>query len=261
MASYLNFYETVQEANMRLRNTVVLYDKEPFFVLGVSNHISKGEEATKGEFRIYLTPFPYNQSAMKNCPAFNMPMDHPLFGPSMDNYLDQEEGKKAGVIRKKMSSNLFNQFRPFPLGFLNKKGELFYLERTPKRKTEQGLAAFMLAGGGVDFGIGLSTPTYNENFPRDLFNSAEMRDTILGIYPSLDEILAKYNSDSIVNKGVAFARDYAIVRGPVETLFLAHKRNVVGILPERSRQTLILSKEFFFLKEQIEATKYFVNIK
>ena len=72
MASYLNFYETVTEANMRLRQTVVLYDNEPYHVLAISDHISKGEEALKGEFRIYLAPFPHNSKTFGNCPAYTL---------------------------------------------------------------------------------------------------------------------------------------------------------------------------------------------
>src|SRR3546814_5918592 len=48
MVKYTNFYETVKEADMRLRHTLVMYDGEPYYVLLISDH------KKDGVFRIYM---------------------------------------------------------------------------------------------------------------------------------------------------------------------------------------------------------------
>ena len=48
MANHKNFYETIKEARMRLAQTVVMYDGEPYYVLALDNHKSDGI------FRVYL---------------------------------------------------------------------------------------------------------------------------------------------------------------------------------------------------------------
>jgi hypothetical protein len=48
MATHPNTFETVKEAMMRLRRTVVVYDGQPFVVLCITNH------KADGIFRIYL---------------------------------------------------------------------------------------------------------------------------------------------------------------------------------------------------------------
>src|SRR3546814_18111544 len=114
MVKYTNFYETVKEADMRLRHTLVMYDGEPYYVLLISDH------KKDGVFRIYMDKagnehgfafqreqVPYEASSSWNVTA-----------TVMDDWLEKNPDK--GVIRKMMNSPKFNQFKPFPLGMINK---------------------------------------------------------------------------------------------------------------------------------------------
>src|SRR5688572_1369118 len=126
MAQHLNFYENLQEAQMRLQGTIVVYDGEPYQVYHITEHKDK-------ILRVYMHPI--NQENVSSSQRPNL--DNFLYSNGNDRskipeYLDKwmEDNPKFGMLRKKMNSPAFNKFRPFPLGMVNDgKGRVFYVER------------------------------------------------------------------------------------------------------------------------------------
>ena len=60
------------------------------------------------------------------------------------------------------------------------------------------------------------------------------------------------------NAGVAFHREFSVVRGPVKTLFLCYKTDGVGIIGAGGG--LVLDSSYDYLKEQIEELNVFPYI-
>lgn len=98
-------YEDLPDAQMRLQNSVVLYDGEPVYI----TDISQGGEGDPKEdvFRVYACPLPYD-GAQK-------------------------------PLRKFISSRKFD-LAPFPMGFMNYRGRAYYCSRLPRRQQRQGLS-------------------------------------------------------------------------------------------------------------------------
>src|SRR3546814_9940131 len=104
MVKYTNFYETVKEADMRLRHTLVMYDGEPYYVLLIPDH------KKDGVFRIYMDKagnehgfafqreqVPYEASSSWNVTA-----------TEMDDWL--EKNLDQGVMRDRKSTR-WNSFQ------------------------------------------------------------------------------------------------------------------------------------------------------
>lgn len=249
---YPNFYENLKEANMRLRGTVVLYDGIPHYIYIITGH------KPDGIFRVYMEPIGDNMTIHKlnRPPADAYSYDHPSCGPTLDEWLKGNPNSK--VIRKHMNSPKFNRFRPFPLGMCNYKGSVYYIERSPTRKAEQGLTPNMMLETRLML-IGGDSPM---NVSRGGIGSIcePVRATIVGEYPSIGECIANLNDPDISNDGVAFDRNFALLRGPVRTLFLCYKENVVGFLPNNDTSTVRLSASFAHLKEAVDDLGAFNDI-
>lgn len=240
MASYTNFYETIAEAQMRLRGTVILYDSEPFYVIGVASHADN-------VFRIYLEPLKDGREMVAHndphIPCNSHGVDHPHFSSEMDAWM--LKNPSSGVLRKMMNSQKFNKFRPFPLGMCNYDGDAVYVERHPTRKVEQGLTQQML----INHRPGL-IPSKPFQSHVKLF-SKEFRDTILGKYPTPQECLLQLLDPQVANTGAAFSRDFALVRGPIDTLYLAYHGEVIGFLPNFDFTKVKIGSDFVHTKEAI----------
>lgn len=247
MANHLNFYENINEARMRIGGTVVLYDGKPYSVLAICDH------KPDGVFRVYLLPTGLD-IPIHVPPLDSIPRDHPSLGPALDTWLDAN--KNTPVIRKQMDSPRFNKFRPFPLGMCNTGGHAFYVERQPTRKTEQGLTRASvvetyLNGGKAEVRNGLTNIG---------LTGAAFRDTILGDYPSASECLAALTSNSTANSGAAFHREFALIAGPLELIFLAYRGDYIGVLPDESLNRLRLGKRFGYLREACQDLGIFNQI-
>lgn len=95
-------YETAHDAEMRLANTVVLYD-------GMPHYVNRVEEVGGDDiFRVHCTPLPLKPEAKS--------------------------------IRKFISSKKFDM-APFPLGFVNLPTGCVYVSRQPRRQQQQGLSS------------------------------------------------------------------------------------------------------------------------
>lgn len=257
MPAYKNFYETLKEAEMRLLHTVVLYDGEPYYVIAITDH------KPDGIFRVYLDAIDHEHGLTIN--RFmgkndwvpyewhqGTPSD-PSRGQKMDEWLDKHP--KEGIIRKMINSPAFNKFRPFELGMCNHNGRVMYVERHPTRHTQQGLTQNMLYYHRVSLDAA-NRPAVGVDFV-----SQAMYDTIKGNYPSIGECITNLLDPEIENEAVAFHRKFALIRGPVDTLFLAYKGDVIGILPHNDLSCVNLAKKFKYTKEVVEDLKVFDTIK
>jgi hypothetical protein len=265
MANLVNFYENLQEANIRLRKTIVLYDGHPYFVL----HLADGFPDDR--IRIYLddlTVLSTKGNAYGRLRDFPPVLDMSQYEATqaLEAWINRESNQGKGVIRKLMSSRKFDKFRPFPLGNVNTNGQVVYCERSPTRNTYQGLRSnsyeafrvtpvpmqkFNKMGEIVPDSIGVGMDMYSPDF-------AAM---ILGIYPSAEEVVEKLKSPVVANSGVAFSREFSIFRGPIDMLFLCYQDKGVGLLDSGDLSSLIIGKEYGYLKETIEELNLFNEIK
>ena len=256
MKKHTNFYETVKEAEMRLLNTIVLYEGKPYYVLAIDNH------RNDGIFRIYLDDMSHPEgsvlSRFHDIPYEWVPYEpgHPPKGVKLDEWM--EKHPDSGLIRKMMNSPHFNNYRPFPLGMMNFGGGVGYLERSPQRHTQQGLTANMVVADPVSLEP-TPSPLRRGSF-RYRFISPEMTATILGDYPSAEECLKNLLNPEIANTAAAFHRLFALVRGPIDTMFLAYKTDIVGILCDNDFSKVRVAKNFRHTKELIEGLKLFDKI-
>lgn len=258
MKEHVNFYENIEEANMRLRKTTVMYDGEPYFIYAISNH------ATDGVFRAYLIPIGYSIPDKPPLPNPNhvisgLPATHPSIGTEIDAWLKTEDGKKSKIIRKHLNSPKFNKFRPFPLGMCNFGTKTYYIERQPNRKTEQGLTRTMLDVSPINIAATTENSGGGMYYEIDMFHPA-FRDCVLGAHPTAQECLAALLDPSIANKAAAFSREFALVRGPIGMLFLAYKSDVIGVMPNNDFSSLKLGREFKHVKEAVQDLNIFDSV-
>lgn len=253
MKEHPNFYENLKEAHIRLRNTVVMYDGEPMYIFAITAHM-------KDEiFRVYMHPLSSERSqAVMDCYNYtqNLPPDHPSLGPSLDAVLEAHK-EKCDVLRKHMNSPMFGKFRPFPLGMCNIKGVgVHYVERQPNRHTPQGLTASML------YDTEITTARGSIQMPRSQIQliSNEFRNCVLGNYPTPQECLAGIMKPDVVPDSAAFHRQFALIVGPIEMVFLAYKEDIIGMLPNNDFSLLRVGREFKHCREVVQELGLFEDI-
>lgn len=251
MPELKNTFETVKEASMRLRRTVIVYDGEPYVVLAITNH------KPDGIFRIYLEPIGRDPTKLYVRPEpEGFPPEHAGLGPYMDTWL--AEHPDTGILRKQMNSPLFNKFRPYPLGMCNMKGGgCYYIERMPTRKSEQGLTASMLQ----ETNLTAQPDALAKRAMSVSITSIAFKECVMGSYPSAQECLTNLLDPDVTNTAVGFSREFAFVRGPMSIIFLAYKQDIVGVLPSSDFSAVRLGREFTHLKEVVEKTGLFQSIK
>jgi hypothetical protein len=251
---YVNFFESQKEAVMRLMRTVVLYDGQPVEILAVTDHISDGH------LRAYIRPIGLTEEefrAQKQPPVGNtIPSDHPAAGEFMDKWL--EENPSSGVMRKHLSSPLFNKFRPFELGMCNVAPYTYYVERQPNRKSEQGLIKTMLHVRKLS----TESPEEGENGYNDVgMYGPEFKACILGQHPTPQRCLEGLSDPRYANRSAAFHRDFALVKGPIDSLFLAYKASIIGSLPHGDFSKVKIGEQFRYTREVVDELKLFNSIQ
>lgn len=248
-----NFYENLEEAHRRLLNTVVSYDGDPMHVMAITNH------KADGIFRMYLWPVQHpvrDFQAKGEYPRWN---DFGAGSADQGAYLDKfmTEHPTGPTLRKHANSPLFNKYRPFPLGMLNNPGaRAVYLERSPERRTYQGLIKSMVDAHYVSVDMDKRPSRYDGTL-----GGPEFFDCVKGNYPSAAECLENLRDPQVENSSVGFTRNFAFTRGPMDTIFLVHKTEVVGFVPATQRPELELGKKFSYLKETVEETRQFADIR
>lgn len=264
MKSYTNFYETVKEANMRLQHTVILYDGHPYYVLCITDH------KADGVFRMYLDPvredgrhayvtiggMPYEWNEGPYTSPDGTVMYHKARGEKMDAWI--EANPTSGVIRKMMNSPLFNKFRPYELGMLNTKWGAVFSQRSPVRHTQQGLTTSMISAYAVN--LMDEAPSSRRGFQMDI-TSKYFIECVKGIYPDFDESLAALKNKELDVKSAAFHRNFALIKGPVSSVFLAYKEDVIGIIPGGKKDQVLLGTEYQHCKEVVENLGIFGSVQ
>ncbi len=254
MPQFTNFFENLKEAHMRLKDTVVVYDGKPYYVLTICDH------KPDGVFRIYLDDCTRPDGLAMNrhsIPYEWYDEEDMSRGDKMDEWL--EKYPDEGVIRKMMNSPKFSKFRPFPLGMCNNRGEVIYIERTPTRYTQQGLTPQMLnythltAAGPVNAGL-------RHAMIPNLFSFA-FSQMVMGNYPDPKECIKNLCDPDISNSGMAFNRSFSFVRGPVGLLFLSYKQDVVGYMPNADLSCVTLASKFKHCKEVVSELELFEDIR
>lgn len=254
-----NFYQNIDEARMRLDNSIVLYDGEPYVVLCIADH------KKDGIFRIYLDLMDQKKGvahARLKIPYryYDTPEGAGSVGPQMDKWLETKEGKESGVIRKQLNSPAFNKFRPFPLGMVNADGGVLYTERQPIRNMQQGLTNAMIVCHSLE--IDHKNKRRPEGGSFHYFSAPCFAETIKRKYPSLDDCRKNLLDKEVLNTGAAFHTHFALMKGPLDLLVVYYKSDAVGYLVEDSSTefTLKLGKRFNYLKEVIDNLKVFTDV-
>ena len=248
---YVNFFEHVKEASMRLRGTIVLYDGSPVEILAVSDHIGDGH------IRAYILPTgytPQEQGLRPDCDQY--PSDHPGLGPYLDEWM--AKNPNTGVQRKHLSSPLFNKFRPFELGMCNVAPYTYYVERQPNRKSEQGLIKSMLHIRRLS----AQNPEDGENgYDSVPIWGPEFKACILGEHPTPYRCLQGLSDTRYENKSAAFNRNFALVKGPIDSLFLAYNATIIGSLPNGDFSKVKIGEEYRHTREVVDNLHLFETIQ
>lgn len=257
--AFVNFYENLQEAVIRLKGTVVMYEGLPHYVWTITDH--KGD----GKFRIYIQPIGVGERPL-TLPGIEM--NSATMGANAGETLDQYIAGNKGTIllRKRMDSKHFNNYRPFPLGMYNAVGSkasglgpaTVYLQRQPQRPNrEQGLTKAFIDETKISVEPQASSQRFGTRV--EIYSEA-MRACILAEHPSAKECLAVLKDKDMANDAAAFHRDFALVRGPIDMVFLVYKTDVIGVLPNTDFSVLRLGREFKHCKEVVEELRLFATV-
>jgi hypothetical protein len=247
---YPNFFESLAEAQIRLSGTVVLYDGEPMQVFSLN------QKGAKAPILAFCQPV---GEKFKNIKLPNNFFTCSQGGSAQADILEKliDSDPSCGLVRLELTDPKFNKFRPYELGMYWSGEDIIYVERQPNRKTEQGLTPTMLKCQRLNFSnenVGSSPSSVNMTGP-------EMYRCIRGQHPTPLTCLEKLTDDKYANNAAAFHRHFAFVRGPVDTLFLAYKNDVVGLLPNNDFSQVKISKEFRYTTEAVDELGLFATIK
>jgi hypothetical protein len=254
MKNYPNFYEHFEEACARLNRTVVLYDNLPYFILAITNHID-------AIFRVYLEPIGIPDRAAVFKDFYHLTgsytPDHPDMGPKLDALL--EATPECGILRKHINSPYFNRFYPFPLGMCNVGTQVYYIERQPIRPLmHQGLIKQACWETLVTTGSRQDNPTRSAE--RFELMSPSFKDCVLGDHFPPEVALNHLRDPFVANDALAIHREFALVRGPLDIVFLAYRTDIIGLLSNHDFSLLRLGNEYGYCKEVVEELHIFKEV-
>jgi hypothetical protein len=92
------------------------------------------------------------------------------------------------------------------------------------------------------------------------FFSPSFHDMIVGKYPSIQDCIREIKDPDVTNEAVGFHRNFALLRGPCQTLFLAYKDSPIGFLPNSDLSAIKLDRLSSHLREVVEELNIFANI-
>ncbi len=211
-------YETLNDAQMRLKGTIVLYEGKPHYV----TEIAAGAEDSP--FRVYADALPTKGGGGGRA-------------AEVERAIARERGEAD--IRKYISSKHFD-IAPFAMGFVNDEKGCFYVARTPARQQKQGLSSDTCSACDV-YGERKSFAV--------VLNSSGFPDMVSGVYPNLAQAVRTLTGGKI--KSIAISREFALARDAElpELTYLYHKNKKVGFL----RGTDVsLSVKYTYLKESLD---------
>lgn len=239
-------YENVEDASMRLRNTVVLYKGDPVLITDVR----PAEKADDGILRVLIERLPIEGPAMgkivmkpkalRREDVLNPPGPAGLAGagvPPPDD-LPKEQA------RKYISSKHFD-IAPFKMGYVNDSDCPFFCTRLPNRIQKQGLCADNFKavsnfGAPVQYGYFL--------------RSSGVPDMVHGRYPTMVEALRMLEKQL----AVAVSRDFCLQRDDVlpEFIYLFYQGKKIGMYTDNRVK---LGQKFNCLKESLEELKLYAT--
>jgi hypothetical protein len=134
-------------------------------------------------------------------------------------------------------------YRFMELGYLNYKGNCWFLSRNPERKNHQGLKYDCVSASPGDL---------NDHYSYiNWFFSAGMNDTILGKYPKLSEALDKLRDDA---KGVAVHRDFAVRWIDTNNIGMFYREQLISIKEDvTDKFNLIPKRSTSYIQRFLEA--------
>lgn len=217
-------YETVHDAQMRLRHSIVLYKGEPVYIHEIQQGTGKDDI-----FRVLFDPLPLTGAVqIARLPQF-----------ARDPFADaavppQPPAEKPE--RKYISSKYFD-IAPFKLGYVNAKPGAFYCSRMPGRLQKQGLCGENFAAKD-NFGRVVSYQTF--------LTCPDTPDMVMGKYPSFDKAIELLKK----SPAVAFAREFCLVKDEVipDLIYLYYKGAKVGMF---NKNEVTLGTKFTCLKERL----------
>jgi hypothetical protein len=147
----------------------------------------------------------------------------------------------------------------------NYEDRCYYLERQPLRKSEQGLIQQAVDETEISLtseprGSKGSAPAPGYKYNQVTLGCTAFHDTVVGSYPPAEVVLGGLLDHSFSNTAVAFNRQFALVRGPIGIIFLAYKRDIIGVFPDNNLKRVILGREYSHLREVTEAVGAFNTI-
>lgn len=254
MREYPNFYENIKEARDRLGRTVVLYDGLPYHIIAITDHMPDGI------FRAWLDPVGEKRTEENKQFIYtvsNYGPDHPALPKMLDELY--EKFPNTGILRKHLNSPKFNRFRPFRLGMCNVGTQVYYVERRPIRPAmQQGLVKSALYETLITAGSRQDNP--KRHLESVEMNTPAFRDCILGDHYPARQVLQALQDPRIAHDALAFHREFALVRGPIEMLFLAYRSDIIGVLPKNNFDFVRLGREFKYCAEVVEELGLFHRI-
>lgn len=141
-------YETVEEIQRRLQDSVVFYDGKPVYIKEVRHPEDEEELKAKEIARVYFQELPY--------------------------------GRRGQTQRKFLSSRKFD-LTPPKLGYFNYNGSVSHVSRRPIRGSKQGLDATNCIISDKSL-----NPSRVLGF-NELVTAAGFANMLLGVYPSFEE--------------------------------------------------------------------------
>lgn len=168
-------YDRLEEARMRLNNSLIRLDGEPFYIERV--------------YRLDYDPYDEDIDTEE--------MECEPVGPGLIYVSGSLTAYNSFVTDIPLDSTRLD-FRPVPLGFRHQpRAELCYMQRQPYRSYKQGLTAHNFDAHGALMPSIMST---------------DLASTIKGEYPCLTNVLDQVESEPRIygNLYHAFARDWAI---------------------------------------------------
>lgn len=216
-------YEAVEDARLRLRNTVVLYKGKPVLITDV---VAGKKDEDDGPLRVYMQELPTKPGKL---------YDDPFKRAAAGGRIAPDEKEQ----RKLISSKHFD-IAPFPLGYVNWPAApgAFYCTRLPNRVQKQGLCSENFSGK-FNTGAQVNWAT--------VLTCKETLDMVNNNYPSFDRALAAL--DKVPS--VAFHREFSLMKDEVlpDLVFLFHKGVKVGWY---NKDGISLGAKFKCLKESLQ---------
>lgn len=249
---YKNFFESEKEAAIRLYGTVVLYGSEPVEIISLHDHLGDGT------IYAYIRPVGLTKAELTARPE---PTGMHQYSPGSKQqgvYLDKwiSDNPTGQISRAPLSAPEFNRFRPFELGMHWNDEHVYYVERQPNRRTEQGLTSSMLLSRKLDLTNGPQSAPVSLSL-----HTPEMKRCIKGEHPTAQRCIEALTGGKYANQAAAFHRHFAFIRGPVDTLFLAYKNDCIGVLPHGDLSGVKLAKDFNYTREIVDELHLFNDIR